>query len=60
MEIVAIAFAALTMAYQVNKPCDDACFQKKIDNKTEFSRDLKPNDNSWRYEQTRPVPVQRQ
>jgi hypothetical protein len=40
---------AMTVAYQANTPCDDACFRAKIGQEVSTETRANPNDNSWRY-----------
>lgn len=47
---VLILVSFFTMAYQANKPCDDACFARKIQQEMKPSKKHIPKeDNSWRY-----------
>jgi hypothetical protein len=48
MEILALIVMGAMIGYQTEKPCDDACFQKKIAPREHKIEDRK-NDNSWRY-----------
>jgi hypothetical protein len=48
MVILLISAFVFTVAYQVDKPCDDACFQAKIQQESKKKQD-RDNDD-WRYE----------
>jgi hypothetical protein len=48
MGIILIVAAVFTIAYQVEAPCDQVCFEKKI--QTESNKEKERDDNHWRYE----------
>lgn len=54
MAPILILFSVFTMAYQVNKPCDDKCFARKLNQNSKNTKNKRiKDDNSWRYRNNR-------
>jgi len=47
--VALILLFGMTLAYQAEMPCDDACFGKKIQQEAGTYED-KRGENDWRYE----------
>jgi len=47
--IIVFFILSMTMAYQADKPCDDACFKKKIEQATGSKSISERGENDWRY-----------
>lgn len=53
--VIVLFILGMTVAYQANKPCDNACFQRKLNEDNKVVREVNPNDNSWRYSPRRSI-----
>ena len=47
--IIILFILGMTAAYQADKPCDDACFKRKIEQASKESSSTR-HENDWRYE----------
>ncbi len=46
--VILLFILGMTVAYQVDKPCDDACFKAKIEREADTR-----HENDWRYSRRR-------
>ncbi len=51
--MIFLLLAAFTLAYQADKPCDDACFRAKMEHEFGTARENTRDENDWRYRQRR-------